>query len=98
MGRMNCYRRTAAHAKRVGGSAGLESAGFARAGRACMTMQRRDCLKGGKGLTIPVFLILMVLDENGYIIPGRVWGLFALWAALHALVEILKQMGGANDD
>jgi len=43
--------RTAAHAERVGGSAGLESVaagiakrpGFARAGRACMAMQRRDC-------------------------------------------------------
>ena len=34
--------RTAAHAKRVGGSAALESGGFARAGRACFR-QWRDC-------------------------------------------------------
>ena len=34
--------RTAAHAKRVGGSAARESKGFARAGRACQR-QRRDC-------------------------------------------------------
>ena len=41
---LSCSLRTAATARRAsGGSAGLESAGFAPAGRACAKAQRRDC-------------------------------------------------------
>lgn len=45
---LDAMLRTAATAQRAsGGSAGLESGGFAPAGRACAKAQRRDCSEGG---------------------------------------------------
>ena len=42
----NLLRTAATPHSGSGGSAGLESGGFARAGRACTDVQRRDCYSG----------------------------------------------------